>query len=238
MKAFLLSAGLGTRLRPLTDVTPKCLLPIAGTPLLGHWLMLLQKACIDSVLINTHHLHEQVGQFAQGWSGTPRVTLAYEPELLGSAGTIAHNRDFLGEDDTFFILYADNLTNIDLRRLLLEHRQRRSTLTVAAYRTNNPTQKGIFAVEEGGRVVSFEEKPKNPKSNLANSGIAVADRRILNLLHDKLPSDLGYDVMPQLVGQMYAIETDRYIRDIGSHQDYMEANEEWQRIVENHPEFS
>jgi mannose-1-phosphate guanylyltransferase len=231
MKAFLLAAGRGTRLRPLTAVTPKCLLSIGGRPLLAHWLELALKAEIESIFINTHHLHEQVENFAKSWSGLPRLTLKYEPKLLGSAGTISQNRDFIGKDDTFFVLYADNLTNIDLRGLLLQHQTNNSVFTVAAYKTKSPTEKGIFATDEAGRVISFEEKPKVPKSDLANSGIAVADRRLFEILEDRVPLDLGYDVMPRLIGSMYAFETRAYIRDIGTAKDYAEANQEWSRLT-------
>src|ERR1041385_6920829 len=100
MKAFLLAAGLGTRLRPITSTTPKCLVPIDGLPLLEIWLRECERAGVEGVLINTHHLAECVRQFVAERRGVP-VTLTHEPVLLGSAGTIAANWDFVGSDESF-----------------------------------------------------------------------------------------------------------------------------------------
>lgn len=221
-------------MRPLTDSTPKCLLPIQGVPLLEKWLRLLSVAGVESVLINTHHLHEQVQAFVAERRGQmPRITLAYEPSLLGSAGTLRKNRSFVDGDSCFFILYADNLTNIDLKRLLAQHKTHSAKLTIAAYRTNSPMQKGIFEVDDCGRAISFEEKPLRPKSNLANSGLAVADREILEIIEDRIPLDFARDVMPHLLRSTIVVETDAYIRDIGTAKDYTEANREWAAIGQN-----
>ena len=93
-RALLLAAGLGTRLRPLTMQTPKCLVPIGGEPLLGHWLRKLELAGCDSVLVNTHYLAEQVKAFLQSWQ-SPRMNVSsvHEPELLGTAGTLLANQE-------------------------------------------------------------------------------------------------------------------------------------------------
>ena len=88
MKAFLLAAGLGSRLRPLTDRTPKCLLPIGGRPMLQIWLEQMGSWGVTDVLVNTHHLWEQVEAFASTWRGKAKLHLAHEPDLLGSAGTL------------------------------------------------------------------------------------------------------------------------------------------------------
>lgn len=95
-RALLLSAGLGTRLRPITLHTPKCLVPIGGEALLGRWLRKLEMAGCDSVLVNTHYLAEQVEAFLKSWqSSTMTVQTVHEPELLGTAGTLITNQEFL-----------------------------------------------------------------------------------------------------------------------------------------------
>src|SRR5207248_10785628 len=88
-KALLLAAGPGTRLGALTRQTPKCLLPVEGKPMLVWWLQTLKELGVDEVLVNTHHLAEQVEAFAGTWNGPPRLRLAHEPKLLGSAGALA-----------------------------------------------------------------------------------------------------------------------------------------------------
>ena len=110
MKAIILAAGLGTRLRPITATTPKCLVPINGVPLLELWLRDCERAGVEAVLVNTHYLAERVAEFVAARRGVP-VTLAYEPTLLGSAGTIAANWNFCGwRGESFLVVYADNLT--------------------------------------------------------------------------------------------------------------------------------
>jgi mannose-1-phosphate guanylyltransferase len=112
MKAFLLAAGNGTRLRPLTDSVPKCLLPVRGVPLLEIWLNNCKAAGITDVLVNTHAHAETVRKFAAAQKSGVRIRIAEEPELLGSAGTLAKNREFVSGEESFVVLYADVLTNI------------------------------------------------------------------------------------------------------------------------------
>jgi mannose-1-phosphate guanylyltransferase len=122
MKAFLLAAGLGTRLRPITDSTPKCLLPVGGRPMLDIWLDALAKAGVSDVLLNAHHLADQVEEHVAARVGAPTVHLVVEPELLGSAGTLRANRDFVIGEDMFLAINADNLTDFDLGVLIDAHR--------------------------------------------------------------------------------------------------------------------
>src|SRR5579864_8858188 len=118
MKAFVLAAGQGTRLRPLTDRVPKCLLPIQGVPLLEIWLKTCGAAGITDVLVNAHAHSEAVKEFAATQKSGVKVRIAEEPQLLGSAGTLAENRGFVAGETAFFVLYGDVLTNIDLRPML------------------------------------------------------------------------------------------------------------------------
>src|SRR5690349_17666261 len=107
MKAFLLAAGLGTRLRPITDTLPKCLVPVNGRPLLSYWMDLLEEYGVTDVLINLHYLPDPVRRFADEYTGGVKIHLMMEEELLGSAGTLHANRDFVEGEEQFFILYAD-----------------------------------------------------------------------------------------------------------------------------------
>jgi mannose-1-phosphate guanylyltransferase len=92
-KALLLAGGLGTRLRPITETVPKCLVPVAGRPMLDYWLDALERAGIGEVLLNTHHLRDQVRDWMDRANAVRpiRVVEAWEPELLGSAGTVSAN---------------------------------------------------------------------------------------------------------------------------------------------------
>ena len=230
MRAFLLAAGEGRRLRPLTDTTPKCLVPINGKPLLALWLELCRKHRITEILINLHHLHEKVLAFLNTHAFGVNVTTVYEATLLGSAGTVARHRSFVADERDFFILYADNLTNADLGKMLRFHQDRKSLFTIGLSRTDQPQEKGIVALDRSDRVVEFVEKPSNPLSNLANAGIYIASQELYRHLTAKDFLDFGFDVLPKLVGQMYGYVIQEYLLDIGTHATYRQAQLEWEEI--------
>ena len=116
--AIVLAAGKGTRLRPLTFQTPKCLVPICGKPLLDYWFDLFELYGIDEILINTSHLAGTVEKHIKDHSRDLRIKVVYEEVLLGSGGTIKKNRDFVTGEESFFIFYADNLTDINLHDMI------------------------------------------------------------------------------------------------------------------------
>lgn len=227
MKAFLLAAGRGTRLRPLTDTTPKCLVTIDGVPLLRIWLELCREHGITDVLVNTHHFPEQVDACAADAPAGMRVTTVFEPELLGTAGTVRANRGFVAGEPEFFVLYADNLTNLDLSQLVARHGEREAMATLGLYPTDRPREKGIVTCDADGWVRHFEEKPADPRSHMANAGVFVAAPALIDAIPDWTPVDFGHDVFPGLVGRARAALVSGYIRDIGSMDSYLAAQAEW-----------
>ena len=229
MKAFLLAAGLGTRLRPVTDQAPKCLVPIAGKPLLQIWLELLAWHGVQEVLINTHHLPELVQNFASGWFGCPKLHLSHEETLLGSAGTLRKNWDFVAAEESFLVCYADNLTDVDLGKLVQFHQAHQGSLTMALFRTERPRECGVAEMDEAGLITSFEEKPTLPKSSLANAGIYVMRPGIQRLLPHTQPSDIGFHLLPRCLGEMYGWLWEGLLMDIGNPQAYARAQELWAR---------
>ena len=155
MKAFLLAAGLGTRLRPLTDHLPKCLVDIGGRPLLDIWLDALASAGVDEVLLNVHHLHHLVEEHVVARAGrAPFVRVVHEPVLLGSAGTLRANRDFVAGEQFFLAINADNLTTFDIGRLVQAHHSAPLLATLAVFHAPHPERCGIVTVRErpGGRL--------------------------------------------------------------------------------------
>ena len=156
MKAFLLAAGLGTRLRPLTLRTPKCLLPVNGKPLLSYWFDLFTQYSITDVLINTHYLPEKVNQYFKNNSFTQNIKISYESVLLGSAGTVLNNKDFIRGENEFFICYADNLTNANLFKMLEFHRLKNPVLTCALFEPPNLSSCGVVTLAKDGLITDFE----------------------------------------------------------------------------------
>lgn len=227
MKAFIFAAGSGTRLRPLTEHTPKCLLPIKGTPLLEIWLENCKRAGITDVLVNAHAHAGQVRAFVASQTSGVRVHLAEEKELLGSAGTLAENRRFVAAEKDFYVLYGDVLTNVDLTDLLSFHRERGCVATLGVYEVPDPRRCGIMELEQDGMVRSFVEKPEHPRSNLAFAGLMVCGQEIFDFLPDARPADIGFHVLPKLVGRMAALHLRGYVLDIGTMENYSAAQAGW-----------
>jgi len=227
VKAFLLAAGKGTRLRPLTETTPKCLLPVGGTPLLSIWLELCRRHGIEEVLINVHAHPDAIREYLACNQNGIRLRLFEEPTLLGSAGTVAANREWVSGERLFWILYADVLTNINLQVLVDFHVARQTAATLAVYRVPDPSRCGIVTLDENGVVKNFMEKPPIPVSNLAFSGVLIGTQQLLDEIPNRLPADIGFDVLPRMVNKMSAYEISDYLLDIGTIQNYKQAQATW-----------
>lgn len=219
-KALLLAGGLGTRLRPLTDSLPKCLVPIAGRPLLDHWVERLAASGIVEGRVNTHAHAEQVRCYLEGVNRSGRVLLteSHEPQLLGSAGTVAANADLAAGAEAVVLIYADNFSDVDLSAMLDFHRSHSDPATMLLFRAPDPRACGIAELDDDRRVVSFVEKPKAPRGNLANAGVYVFDADLYREVAALRAFDLGFDVLPRLVGRMRGWAWDGYHRDIGTHE--------------------
>lgn len=229
MKAFLLAAGLGTRLKPITDSTPKCLVDIAGKPLLDYWIRLFIKNNISEVLINTHHLSNQVHEYICNINAKEKnINLIefYENELLGSGGTIAANFDFVKDDEMFFICNADNLTDINLLDMAQDICcDNEVVLSMALFFAKNPSECGIVNINKDKRIIDFEEKPNNPQSNLANAGIYLARREIFEYIPKNKFVDIGKDILPKLTNKMRGWESNFHLLDIGTPKKLCEAQQ-------------
>jgi len=228
MKAFLLAGGLGTRLRPITDTTPKCLVEVGGRPLLDIWLDAFAKAGVQEVLLNTHHHADLVAAHVAERIMPPAVRLSHEQVLLGSAGTLLANRDFVADDDMFLVVNADNLTDFDIGVLIDAHRAGATIATLTVFRAPRPSECGIVEVADG-RVVGFTEKPADPPSDLANAGMYAFHPSVLEEIPEPLPRDIGFDLLPRLVGRARAVALDdAYFLDIGTLAALEKARGDWE----------
>ncbi len=216
MKAFLLAAGKGTRLQPLTFKIPKCLVPIAGRPLIEYWFDLFEIYGIDEILINTSHLSERAENYINNNSRNFKITTVFEDTLLGSGGTIKKNRSFVAKEETFFIFYADNLTNINLNKMMHFHEVNKKDITLALFKVPNPHECGIVEMDEHFTILSFIEKPKNPVSDLAFAGIILCSPKLMDYFPDRDIFDLGHDVLPYIAGKASGYTVQNYILDIGT----------------------
>jgi mannose-1-phosphate guanylyltransferase len=224
----LLAAGLGTRLRPLTDATPKCLVRVGDRSLLDIWLDAFGELGVDEVLLNTHHLADQVVAHVAARADGPPVRLLHEETLRGSAGTLRAARDLLAEGPTFLAVNADNLTDYNLAQLVSAHLEGDAPATLTAFRAPRPSECGILEVDGAGRLVGFEEKPRHPRGNLANAGLYAFDREVLDLVDGSEPCDIGIHLLPRLVGRARVVDIGTaYLCDIGTPEALAEARSTW-----------
>lgn len=230
MKAFLLAAGIGSRLRPITDTIPKCMLVIDDQPLLDIWLDAFDRAGVDEVLVNLHHLPDVVRNHLKARAGRlqpPAVRTVFEPELLGSAGTLAANRAWVDGEEMFLACYADNLTDFDLRSLAEAHQAHGAIATLTVFHSQRPAAGGVVELDGAGTVVGFTEKPSQPVSDLVNAGMYALHPRVLDEIGGPPPRDIGYDLLPRLVGRAKAMPVEGYFRDVGTVDAYQRAQQEW-----------
>lgn len=215
-KALLLAAGLGTRLRPITKTCPKCLVPIGGRPLLSYWLDNLAKADIKTALINTHYLAQEVDDYLSKQVSELQILQSYEPDLLGSAGTIHNNSQFAKDTESIVIIYTDNLSDVAISDLVSHHNSHTLPFTMMLFHSPNPSSCGIATLDHDQRIIDFIEKPEHPTSDLANAGVYVVDSALYDEIAKKNAFDLGHDVLPNLTGRMHGFVHEGYHRDIGN----------------------
>jgi mannose-1-phosphate guanylyltransferase len=227
VKAFLLAAGVGSRLRPITDTVPKCMVDIGGRPLLGKWLDDLHAAGADEVVVNLHHLADAVRGFLSTRTGPPAVRTSYEPDLLGSAGTLRAHAPWVAGAGSFLVCNADNLTDFDLRRLAGAHQVHGGMATLAVFRSPNPSAGGVVETDMDGIVTGFTEKPDTPATDLVNAGMYVFQPDVIDLIEGPGPRDIGHHLLPRLVGRARVVLVDGYFRDIGTLDSYQRARQEW-----------
>jgi mannose-1-phosphate guanylyltransferase len=231
VRAILLAAGFGSRLRPITLSTPKCLVPIQGTPLLDYWLAaLLDESIIERVLINTHHLAEQVRAHVATSRWRERIELVHEAELLGTGGTLKANRAFWGEEPVL-VAHADNLTEFDLRAFATAHagRPAHCAMTMLAFRSDDPRSCGILELDDASVVRGFHEKVADPPGNLANAAVYLMTPEVTCFIHRLTGPfvDLSTEVIPAFVGRILAVETQGYHRDVGTLESLAKAEAEF-----------
>ena len=230
MRALLLAAGLGTRLRPLTDSVPKCLVPIHERPLLDYWLELLLGGPIDSVVINTYYLADKVRDFISRSRWRERVMLVHEDSLLGTGGTVLRNRAFFGREP-FMVVHADNLSVFDVPRFIASHaaRPRDAALTMMTFDTDAPQACGIVEQDAGGIVTRMHEKVANPPGTRANAAIYIFEPEVVDFIASlgRPVVDLSTEVLPHFMGRIWSFHNAGYHRDIGSPESLRKAQSEF-----------
>jgi mannose-1-phosphate guanylyltransferase len=200
---------------------------IDDQPLIDIWFDAFNRAGVDEVLVNLHYLPDVVRRHVAARTGPPTVHLVFEPELLGSAGTLLANREWVRDEEFFLACNADNLTDFELSDLISTHQKGGAVATLAAFHSENPSAGGVLEVDESGRMTSFTEKPPQPISDLVNAGIYAFSPVVLDEIPQNSPLDIGYHLLPALVGKAQVVAVDGYFIDIGTPDAYRRARKEW-----------
>jgi mannose-1-phosphate guanylyltransferase len=230
VRALILAAGMGTRLRPLTITTPKCLVPVHGVALLDHWLALLLGQGISRALVNTHYLADVVARHVDRSVWRNDLEIAHEEGLLGTGGTILKNASFFcGEP--FLVAHGDNLSRFDVRAFIARHRLRPSgvEMTMMTFKTDDPRSCGIVEEDERGVVTGFHEKAANPPGNNANAAVYIMEPTVLEFLSSFGTNviDLSTQVLPLYLGRIATYLNTAYHRDIGTLESLRRAEAEF-----------
>jgi mannose-1-phosphate guanylyltransferase len=223
MRAILLAAGFGTRLRPLTNKIQKCLVAYNSRPLLDIWLYRLSSYGVGPFLVNTHYMSHQVEQYISLSCYRDQVTLSYESELLGTAATLISNIDFFQNSDGMLI-HADNYCITDFNEFIEAHKNRpkRCLMTMMTFRTDDPLSCGIVKLDNEGVIVDFYEKSSSMHGNIANGAVYILSRDFMKIIKSNFKNaiDFSTDIIPNFIGQIYTYENKDYHRDIGTIESY------------------
>ena len=241
MKAMVLAAGKGTRVRPITHVVPKPMIPLLGKPILESILEHLRNEGFDEIVINTSHLAPLIEEYFRDGSRLGlQIAYSFEGSLcggalegiaLGSAGGMRRIQDHSGFfDDTFVVLCGDGLIDVDLRKAVQFHRERRAVATIIL-RDVPPAEVfryGVVATNADGRVLQFQEKPSVQEaiSTRINTGLYVFEPEVFDFIPSGRPFDIGGELFPAMVAAqapIYGVEIPFEWIDIGSVTDYWEA---------------
>lgn len=227
MKAFIMAAGLGTRLRPLTYSLPKPLIPIANVPSIGHLMNNLRKYNIKEVVVNLHYFPELITSFlSDGKKWGIKVLYSYEKKLLGTAGGVKLKEKFFKE--TFLVLSADGISDINLKKVIDFHKSKKALATVVLKSVNIKIDYGVVEIDKDNRIINFYEKPSLDKifTNLVNTGIYVFEPEVFKYIPKGRFYDFGSQLLPKLSRlslPIYGYVTDEYWCDVGNLSEYRRA---------------
>jgi mannose-1-phosphate guanylyltransferase len=239
MKAMILAAGKGTRVRPLTYDLPKPMIPILGKPVMAYLIEHLVRYGVQDIMVNVSHLHEKIEDyFGEGEQFGVSIGYSFEgytndegvvvPEPIGSAGGMKKIQQFGGFfDETTIVLCGDALIDLDLKSALFEHRRKGALASVITKEVpwDKVSDYGVVVTDDDGKVLSFQEKPKreDARSNFASTGIYIFEPEVLDLIPADTVFDIGSDLFPLLVERglpFYAQKRAYDWIDIGSVTDY------------------
>lgn len=211
MQVMLLAAGRWTRLGELGKSRPKVLVEIGGKPLLAHQFEYLARQGVDRVVVNAHHLAEQILDFVGNTPAPFPVDVVVERELLGTAGGLRNALPYFRPERPIVVMNGDTLQSASLCRLLKAHLRTGAAATIGATWLEDTTGKGVIEVDGEMRVTGFEEKPAQPRPGLANAGLYAIERELATLIPREVFFDFAHDLFPLALD----VEADLRVHELG-----------------------
>lgn len=232
MKAMILAAGFGTRLKPLTDICPKPLFPVCNRPLLEHSMDLLEKAGIESAAINLHHLSQAViDRYPDSLYKNMKLRFFVEEKILGTAGGICAAREFLDDGSPFLVLNSDVLSDVNLKEALRFHNERKSALTLVVRRYGPEETYRPIEIDPSGRIVNFLDtlppSAKEKGERVMFTGIQIMEPEIFNRIPVNRFCGTTEDIFPQMIKEgkpVYGFLHEGCWIDAGTRETYLQAN--------------
>ncbi len=229
MKAVIMAGGEGTRLRPLTSLLPKPMVPIVNQPVMEHILGLVKHHGITEVVATLAFMPQVIQDyFGEGDEWGMRIDYAIEETPLGTAGSVKNAQPLLPDDEPFLVISGDALTDINLSDAIAFHREKGGAVTIALKAVPDPLEFGVVITDDDGRVERFLEKPTWGQvfSDRINTGIYVIEPWVLDEVPPG-PYDFSADLFPKLMEQghaLFGIVCDGYWCDVGSRESYLEVH--------------
>ena len=233
MKAIILSAGEGTRIRKINHEVPKVLIPIIHKPMILWNIELLKEYGIIDIAINTHYMATQIKEYLDnGKRYGVNILYSYEKELLGTAGALKNFKDFF--NDTFVVLYGDVISKINLKELIKFHKKNNAIGTLVVHKTDHPEDSDIVCVDKNNKIINtFHKSGKGGFGTLGNAAMYILEPEVLNYI-DSTPCDFFKDIFPQILKdgkKLMAYDTKEFIKDAGTPNRIIEVEEKLKKII-------
>jgi glucose-1-phosphate thymidylyltransferase long form len=228
IKAIIMAGGKGTRIRPLTLIRPKPMIPVANRPLMDYVIEKVKNAGYKDIILTLNYLQSQIKRDVQKKYRGLNITYSVENHPMGTAGGVKKAGRHV--NDTFFVLSGDVLVNVDLNKLLKFHREKKAIATMVLTPVDDPTHFGIAVMDDNNKIINFLEKPSPGEvfSNVANTGTYIFEPEILDYIDTgKGEVDFSHDIFPILIEEeagIYGYKFNGYWNDVGRPETFLQAN--------------
>lgn len=231
MKAFILSAGLGKRLKPLTNDKPKVMVKIGAKPVLEHLILLCKKHNIQDIIINLHYLPDKIkNYFKSGEKWGVNIYYSYEPEIMGGAGGLKYAEKYL--DKTFFVLNGDVMTNVNLTKMLKFHKRKKGIGCFLVHKTDHPYDSDLVEFDKKFQVLRFFRPKRGDKfKSISKTGTHIFEPEVLKHIPKNTKHSLEKELIPNLLAKgkkLYAYYSEEYSKDMGTWERLKQVGKDYQ----------